>query len=230
MAQPVVAPAGSFAQQFGVKALVFGPPGRAKTPLAATAPNPILCFTEPGMLSMRGSNVPACQAFTRQDIADFYTWLGSSAEAKKYDTVCIDSLSQQAEVILRDELPKQKDPRKAYGIMTDTMMGYINQLYFTREKHAYLICKQELIDEGTPPSIIRVRSPQFPGQSLYTQVVHLFDEILQVDLNYVPGQQGAVLSFRCHPSFDVRCRDRSGRLAEYEPANLTHVFNKILQG
>lgn len=226
MATPLIVTAGSCAQQFGVKSLVFGPPGKGKTPLINTAPNPIICLSESGTLSLRGSNVAAIEAYTPEAIKDFYDWLGSSAEARQFHTVGVDSLTQQCQIILQSEMPKHKDPRKAYGVMFDTMMKYINQLYFTKEKHTYLICKQTVTDEGG----INVRLPAFPGNAISTEIRHLFDEILHLDLNNVPGQTGAVLSFRCHASYDCHARDRSGRLAEFEPPNLTQLFNKILQG
>jgi AAA domain len=55
-------PAGSFAQQYGVKMIAYGPPGAGKTPLINTAPRPILLIVEPGMLSMKGSTVPSWDA------------------------------------------------------------------------------------------------------------------------------------------------------------------------
>lgn len=222
---PQFAPAHTFAGQFGVKALVYGPPGRGKTPICNTAPRPVLCASEPGLLSMRGSQVMTCQAFTPEDIDDFYRWLFTSSEAANYDTVCVDSVSQQAEIILTRELTKNKDGRKAYGEMSRKMMEYMNGLYYTRNKHTYLICKQ-----GTTETTPIEKVPYFPGKDLGVKVPHLYDEILHLDLYNVPGVVGAVNAFRCHGSYDTRARDRSGRLAEFEQPNLTQLFNKVLQG
>lgn len=225
MATPHFAPATTFAANFGVKALVYGPPGRGKTPVCNSAPRPVLCASEPGLLSMRGSQVTTCQAFTVADIDNFYNWLWGSREADNFDTVCVDSVTQQAEIILTEQLKKNKDGRKAYGEMSRIMMGYMNGLYYTRNKHTYLICKQGYVEE----SGIKVRMPYFPGQDLLIKVPHLYDEILQLDQHTVPGV-GAVNAFRCLPSYDARARDRSGRLSEFEEPDLTKLFNKILQG
>lgn len=221
---PTFAPAGSYAHHFGVKAIVYGPPGSGKTPVCNTAPRPVLCASEPGLLSMRGSSVPTCEAYTVEAIDDFYKWLWSSSEAANFDTVCVDSVSQQAEIILIRELSKNKDWRKAYGELSRKMMEYLNGLYYTRNKHTYLICKQGTVDE----SGIKMRQPYFPGQDLGIKVPHLYDEILHLDMANVPGVAGAVQAFRCRAGFDVRARDRSGRLAEFEPPNLTQLFNKAL--
>lgn len=222
---PHIAPASTFARDFGVKALVYGPPGSGKTPVAATAPRPILCASEPGLLSLRGSSVAACQAFTPEAIDDFYKWLFGSKEAANYDTVCIDSVSQQAEILLTQELGRNKDGRKAYGEMSRRMMEHLNGLYYTRNKHTYLICKQSHTD--TQPT---EKVPYFPGKDLGVKVPHMYDEVLHLGLYNVPGVAGAVQAFRCHPSYDVRARDRSGTLAEYEPPHLTTLFNKIMRG
>ena len=219
---PTFAPAYSFARQFGAKCLIYGPPGMGKTPILNTAPRPVLCISEPGMLSMRNSPIMACEAMTAESIADFYRWFASSAEVQNYDTVGIDSISQQAEIILAAELKKHKDPRKAYGELSRIMMEHINSVYYARNKHVYLICK-ETKDDAT-----KVRIPYFPGQDLNVKVPHLFDEILHLDAVNIP-QVGAVTAFRCHKSDTVRARDRSGNLAEFEQPNLTNMFNKIMQ-
>lgn len=221
---PTFAPASSFAGQFGVKSLCYGPPGRGKTPICNTAPRPVLCASEPGLLSMRGSPVMTCEAYTPEAIDDFYNWLFSSQEAANYDTVCVDSVSQQAEILLTQELKRNKDGRKAYGEMSRRMMEHMNGLYYSRNKHTYLICKQGQTE--TQPT---EKVPYFPGKDLGVKVPHLYDEILHLDLHNVPGV-GTVQAFRCLPSYDARARDRSGRLAEFEQPNLTHLFNKILQG
>ena len=112
-------PASELAQRFGVKALVYGGPGMGKTPIIKTAPRPVLCVVEPGMLSMRDAvNIPAWDAYTPERIDEFFKWLFTSAEAKNFDTVGIDSISQLAEIILTQELNRNKDGRKAYGEMS----------------------------------------------------------------------------------------------------------------
>ena len=105
-------PASELAQRFGVKALVYGGPGMGKTPIIKTAPRPVLCVVEPGMLSMRdATNIPAWDAYTPERIDEFFKWLFTSNEAKNFDTVGIDSISQLAEIILTQELNRNKDGR-----------------------------------------------------------------------------------------------------------------------
>lgn len=219
-------PVSTLAARNGVKAIAYGPAGSGKTPLVATAPRPLLLACEPGMLSMRGvNNVPAWDAYTVPRIKEFFDWFFQSNEAKQFDTLCIDSLSQLAEIVLAYHLPLNKDPRKAYGELSQTVMKWVNDLYFRPETNLYLICKQMTVDEnGT------MRKPYFPGQDLNVKIPHLFDEILHIAPALVPGAgPKPVTAIRCHPSYDILARDRSCNLAEFEQPNLTNLFNKAMQ-
>ncbi len=215
----IIQPAYAFAQQFGVKAVVYGPPGSGKTPLVNTAPLPILCCVESGMLSMRTSSVPTVLAQTCGQLDEFFLWLLNSKEAGAFSTVCVDSFSQIAETILRFELGENKDPRKAYGKMSAKVMTYANQLYFSKEKNVYIICKEDSSDTQ--------KKPYFPGKDVNTQLPHLYDVILHMDRFNIP-QQGSHVALRTKSSETSVARDRSGKLFEYEQPNLTNIFNKIM--
>ncbi len=217
-------PASQLAQKFGVKALAYGGPGTGKTPMINTAPKPVLCVVEPGMLSMRTSNVPAWEAYDADRIDEFFKWLFNSAEAKNFDTVGIDSISQLAEIFLTQELKRNKDGRKAYGEMSRRVMDIVNALYYLPQKHVYLIAKQSVLDEG---GALR-KKPYFPGQDLNVKIPHMYDEILHVGLSNVPGMPKPVTAIRCLETFDVMARDRSGKLAELEPPDLYALFNKAM--
>lgn len=219
---PQFAPAGSFAQQFGVKALCYGPPGGGKTPLLNTAPRPVLLAIEPGLLSMRGSTIPTCMADTPALIDDFFKWLFNSREADAYDTVGIDSVSEMSYRYLVPELSANKDGRKAYGEMSKKVFPHLSNLYYMRNKHAYLIAKQTFDDAGK-------RVPQFEGRDLGSKVPHMYDEILHLAKVNLPNV-GEVTAFRTRDTFDISARDRSGRLDEFEQPHLGNLFNKILQG
>jgi hypothetical protein len=219
-------PLSELAQRFGAKCVTYGPPGLGKTPLMATAPRPLCLVVEPGLLSVRKvTNVPGFEANTAPKIRDFFTWFFQSAEARNFDTLGIDSVSQMAEIIVTEQLGKWKDGRKAYGEMSREIMGWMNDLYYLPNKHIYLIAKQ-MNDNGC-------FRPYFPGQDLNIRVPHLFDLILRLaQFNTVPGAPvgQAVTAFQCKPSFDAIARDRSGVLAEFEFPNLTAIFQKVMAG
>lgn len=168
---------------------------------------------------MRASKVPAFPAFTIKAIDEFFDFITKSNEARNFDTICIDSLSQMAEVVLGEEIAKAKDLRKAYGEMSRKVMGHLTTLYFLQNKHTYLICKQAN-DNG-------VFRPYFPGQDLNVKVPHLFDVILYLAVHNIPGY-GQQRAFRTSANYDCVARDRSGKLAEFEQLDLTNVFNKVM--
>lgn len=217
--------ASTLAKRLGVKMVAYGPPGAGKTPIFNTAPNPVLCATEPGLLSMRNSNVPTWEAHTPERIEEFMNWLFGSAEAKKFDTVGFDSVSQLAEIILVQELGRHKDGRKAYGEMARRVMSMLNALYFMPQKHMYLIAKMATEEVGT----MKIRRPYFPGQDLNVKVPHMFDQICYVAKATVPGVMGDVTAFRTQGTIDIMARDRSGQLAELESPNLAAIFAKCMQ-
>ena len=199
-------PASEFAKNFGVKAICYGPAGSGKTPIINTCPNPVLLACEPGLLSLRGSKVPTWEAYSADKVDEFFDWFFKSNETKKFDTLAIDSISQLAELYLQKALKEVKHGLQAYGTMATQTLAQLNALYFTKEKHTYLIAKQEIITDG-----FAYKRPYFPGKQLPIEMPHKFDEILHLDIQNIPGY-GQHKAFRCHPAIDVLARDRSGQL------------------
>ena len=216
--------AGDFALNFGCKALIYGPAGSAKTPLLNTAPRPLLLATEPGLLSMRGSNIPTYEAYTPAKIDEFFKWFFNSNETKNFDTLGIDSASQIADIYLIDAQKNNKHGLKAYGEMAESTMEHLRTLYYTRYKHTYVVCKEEIKDlDGQT-----MRRPYFPGQVLPISVPHLYDFILRLAKTNVPGVQGETLAFQCQGSYNVLSRNRTGNLSQYEPPNFNSLVEKAM--
>lgn len=141
-------PAYACSAQYGVKALAHGGPGSGKTPLVKTAPRPVLCATEPGLLSLRDWDGPVWEAYTPSAIDEFFDWLKRSNEPANFDTVALDSVSQMAEIYLASAIKTNKHGLKAYGEMAEKVMEHVTFLYYLQQKHVYLIAKQYLSEEG----------------------------------------------------------------------------------
>lgn len=216
--------AGEFAQNFGCKCIIYGPAGSAKTPIFNTAPRPVLLATEPGLLSMRGSTIPTWEAYTPERINEFFKWFFNSAETKNFDTLGIDSASQIADIHLLAAQKTNKHGLKAYGEMAENTIEHLRTLYYTRYKHTYVICKEEIKDlDGQS-----MRRPYFPGQVLPISVPHLYDFILRLAKTNVPEAQGEVLAFQCNSSYNVLSRNRTGNLNLYEQPNFSTLVNKAM--
>jgi hypothetical protein len=214
-------PASQLALNFGVKAVVYGPPGSGKTPLVETlkALNPVICATEPGMLSMRKSNIPTFPAYTGAAIREFLAWC-QTPESLQYGVKVVDSGSQLAEIFLAEALPKHKDPRKAYGEMELEAMKFFEMLYFAPQTHVVVICKEVPALDGE-----QLRA-YFPGKAINIKVPHRYDLVMRLAYTQIAGQRQRAL--QCKESFSAFARDRSGILAEYEPPDLHQLFTKIL--
>lgn len=222
--------AGDHAQNFGCKCIIYGPAGTGKTPLINTAPRPLLLSIEPGLLSMRGSTVPTYEANTAQRIDEFFKWFFNSNETKNFDTLGIDSGSYMADVYLQSSLKgtskagNKKHGMAAYGEMAENTMEHLRTLFYVKQKHVYLICKEEIADVEYQS----VRRPYFPGKVLNIDVPFLYDFILRLaKYNAIPGAPpGEHLAFQCVGNMNIIARNRTGNLNEFEPPHFGNLVDK----
>lgn len=211
----------------GIKVLIYGRAGMGKTTLCATAPRPLILSAESGLLSLRRHQIPVATIRTVDDLTEAHRWCMQSNEAKGFDTICIDSISEIGEVVLANAKKQVKDPRQAYGELIEKMMNAIKAFRDLPMKHVYMAAKMEPSkDEMT--GIIKY-GPSMPGSKLGPQLPYLFDEVFRLDIGKTP--QGEEYRFlQTQPDLQHEAKDRSGCLAAVEKPDLTHVFNKILQG
>ena len=111
----------------GVKMLVYSHAGAGKTSLIPTLPSPIVLSAEGGLLSISGAEVPYIEITSMADLMEAYQWLTESDEAGQFQSVALDSISEIAEVVLAEELKRNKDGRAAYGEL-NTVMQYVARL------------------------------------------------------------------------------------------------------
>lgn len=215
-------PAGEFAKQFGLKAIIYGSPGSSKTPLINTCSRPVMLACEPGMLSMRNSKVPCFEAYTAKAVDEFFAWFFNSAEVKNFDTLAIDSTSQLADIYLQDAKKTIKHGLQQYGIMAENTMNHLRRLYFFQNMNTYLIAKEEIKTIND----IHMKRPFYPGQQLNIDVPHLYDAIIRVGKVPVPGV-GETLAFQCQASYNVLARERTGRASEFEEPNFAKLVTKV---
>lgn len=206
-----------------VKALVYGGAGIGKTRLCATAPNPIILSAESGLLSLRKDNLPAIIIKTMDDLYEAYDWLTGSAEAKAYETVCLDSISEIAEAILAAEKELNADPRKAYLNMQEKTESLIKAFRDLNDYNVYFSCKMERITTDTGAVLY---APSFPGRNLAQNVSYLFDEVFAM-VAFTDESNNTSRWLQTGTDAKYMCKDRSGALDMYEEPNLTAIFNKI---
>lgn len=232
MQQTQLKPAYAFAQQYGVKMLAYGGPGTGKTPLSQSAPRPLLLAVEPGLLSMREKqfSIPTWGAFTVPLLEEFMKWFFTSAEAKNYDTLCIDSIAQVALMYLEKFEKSNKHGMAAYGEMAEATMNIAKPLYYLPQKHIYMICHEGVEEVGDTS---RYR-PLLPGKILNKEIPHLYDVIVHLERVQVPTSTKPVVGMRTSESFSAMARDRTGKLDEVELPpqgqflNLSNIFAKCM--
>lgn len=206
----------------GVKMLVYGQAGAGKTSLIPTLPLPIVLSAEGGLLSIAEADVPYIEIQSMEDLRDAYAWLTQSEEGQAYESVALDSISEIAEVCLSTEKAKAKDPRQAYGEMQD-QMGQIIRVFRDLPRHVYMTAKLERSQDETGKMLY---APAMPGNKTGQSLPYFFDEVFA--LRCIPGDDGSVQrALLCQSDGIWQAKDRSGKLSDWEPADLGAVVQKI---
>jgi len=205
----------------GVKLLVYGQAGAGKTTLIRTLPHPLILSAEAGLLSLHNSDIPFIEIDSIATLGEVYKWL-SSAEAAKYETIAIDSVSELAEVCLSTEKAKAKDPRQAYGEMQDQMATLI-RAFRDLPKHVYMSAKLEKAQDEMGRMLY---SPSMPGNKTGQALPYFFDEVLA--LRCEKDAEGNLMrALLCQSDGLWQAKDRSGRLEAWEAPDLGAVIAKI---
>ena len=125
----------------GVNILVYGGIGTQKTRMILTAPNPVIFATEKGLISIRESNLPYNYLESESQIEEAILWAENSEEANQFDTFCIDSLTELAQIILEEQLPLHTNKMQAYGVtllktcaFTKRIKNLKHNTYFTAKE------------------------------------------------------------------------------------------------
>lgn len=217
----------------GIKCMVYGGAGKGKTRLCASAPRPLILSAEKGLLSLRKFDIPAIEINTYAELEEAYRYI-LSPQCQAW-TICLDSGSEIAEVVLANEKKKTRDPRKAYGEVQDQVSAMYRSLRDMRGKHVVMLAKIENFADGQTGA--RYWQPSFPGQRLPQNAPYFFDEVWQLENFDDPNTRGNKLRYlRTQPDNQNVAKSRSGCLAEWENADpatgggLNYLFNKMMKG
>lgn len=207
----------------GVKLLVYGQAGAGKTTLIASLPNPIVLSAEAGLLSIASADIPYIEIDSMATLMEAYTWLTESEEGKSFSTVALDSISEIAEVCLSAEKAKAKDPRQAYGEMQDQMGGVIRAFRDLPGRHVYMTAKLEKSQDEMGRMLY---APSMPGNKTGQALPYFFDEVLALRCEKdAEGNTHRMLL--CQSDGLWQAKDRSGKLEQWESADLGAVILKI---
>lgn len=210
--------------QTGVKMLCYGHAGVGKTSLIPTMPSPIVLSAEGGLMSIAGADVPYIEITSMADLMEAYQWLTSSSEAKPFQSVALDSISEIAEVVLVEELRRNKDGRAAYGEMNSAMTGVIRAFRDLPERHVYFTAKCEKAQDETGRILY---SPSMPGKTLTQQLPYFFDAVFAMRVEKNPEGQPQRMLMTDSDGLWMAKNRAAGRLSAWEAPDLGAIINKI---
>jgi phage nucleotide-binding protein len=213
----------------GVKCLVYSHAGVGKTTLIKTLPAPVILSAEGGLLSLADSQIPYIEIDSMDRLMEAYSWLTESEEAKSFDSIALDSLSEIAEVVLAKEKRDNKDARAAYGALQDTMARMIRAFRDIKGKHVYFSAKCEKTNDEQGRILY---SPSMPGNKLPQSLPYFFD--LMFALRAEKDEEGVThraLMTDTDGLWMAKSRTTdANRLQAYEPPDLGVIIDKLRGG
>lgn len=208
----------------GIKCLVHGPAGAGKTTLCSTTGEPtIIISAEAGLLSLRGFDIPVLEVKTLDELYEAYQYV-AGPDGDAYSWVCLDSISEIAEVVLNYEKKNNKDPRAAYGSLAEKMTDLIRAFRDLPGKNVLFLCKQEKVkDEQTGAMLY---SPSMPGNQLKNGIEYFFDEVLALRVEK-DADGNPTRWLQSARDFNYSGKDRSGALDMFEAPSMADIAAKI---
>jgi hypothetical protein len=203
---------------------VSGLAGSGKTTLCATVPNAVIISAESGLLSLRGHDIPVIEVSSIADVHEAYAFINESAEAKGFEWVCLDSISEIAEQVLSHEKKINKDARAAYGELSVQMVDLIKAFRDMPGRNVYMSAKMERIKDEVSGGMLY--GPSMPGAKLAQALPYLLDEffVLRVEKD---AEGNPTRALQTTSDFSYTAKDRSGALNMFEPPNLSEIAQKI---
>lgn len=214
------------AQVNGIKVLCYGQAGAGKTSLCATTNEPtVIISAESGLLSLRHADILVLEVSTLADVHEAYQMITQSDEFKDIRWVCLDSISEIAEVVLNYEKKATKDPRQAYGALAEQMQDLLRAFRDIPGRNVYMSAKMERVKDDQTGALLY--GPSMPGAKLGQGIPYLFDEVFV--LRAEKADDGQVYrTLQTGADFQYVAKDRSGALDLYEEPNLAKIAAKIL--
>ena len=209
----------------GMKFLVHGPAGAGKTRLCATTGEPtIIISAESGTLSLREFDIPVIEVKSLDQLYEAYAYVTETEEGKVFKWICLDSISEIAEVVLNHEKKTAKDPRQAYGALAEKMTDLIRAFRDLPGRNVYFSCKQERSKDEQSGAMLYF--PSMPGNMLKQGVGYFFDFVfaMRIEKDEAGNPTRWLQTSR---DFNFEAKDRSGALEMFESPDLSAIAAKV---
>jgi len=208
----------------GIKMRVHGPSGAGKTTLCATTGEPtVIISAESGLLSLRGFDIPVIEVKTLDELYEAYAFVAGE-DGQAFSWICLDSISEIAEVVLNYEKKNAKDPRQAYGALAEKMTDLIRAFRDLPGKNVLFLSKQEKMKDEQTGSILY--APSMPGNQLKNGIAYFFDEVLALRVEK-DADGNPTRWLQTQRDYNYESKDRSGALEMFEMPDISSVAAKI---
>jgi phage nucleotide-binding protein len=209
----------------GIKILVHGPAGAGKTSLCGTTGAPtIIISAESGLLSLRSLDIPVIEVKTLDQMYEAYDFVVNTPEGQAFSWICLDSISEIAEVVLNHEKKVAKDPRQAYGALAEKMTDLIRAFRDLPGRNVYFSCKQERAKDEQSGAMLYY--PAMPGNMLKQGVGYFFDEVMALRVEK-DADGNPTRWLQTSRDYNYEAKDRSGCLDMFESPDLSAIAAKI---
>lgn len=208
----------------GAKCMSYGAAGSGKTSFCATAPNPLIISAESGLMSIRDKDIPVIEVKEIKDVHDAYDWCVNNAQKYGIQTICLDSISEIAEKCLAAEKAKTKDPRAAYGELSNEIIKLVKKFRDLQGFNVIITAKQTVATD--PITGVAKAAPTAPGQQIGPALPYLFDFVFHHATE--KDAQGMTYHYlRTKAAFNAEAKDRSGILDEIEYPDFANILRKV---
>lgn len=211
----------------GVKIAVYGYPGVGKTRLCATTGVPsetLIISAEAGLLSVQECDIPVAEVSSIDDLMQIYNLILNDPSFSHFKWICLDSVSEIAEVCLSEIKSVTPDGRQSYGIANDKMVNIFRMFRDLPNKNVYFSAHVGSMRADETMGVLT--GPGMPGKTLGPKLTHIFDEVFFLR-SFVDDNKEKSYWLVCHENPQNFAKDRSGALNEYEEPNLAMIAEKI---
>lgn len=208
-----------------VKAIIYADSGMGKTTLLGTLPESetLIVSAESGLLCLNDKDVAVVEINRWGDLQEVYKNISKNPEWAHFKYVGIDSLTELADMLIStlENSPEFRDPKmalKMWGEFSKRMTATIRAFRDLDKTVIFTALPEDILDNGAV-----IKKPFIKGKAVQKMLASYFDEVFYLSVNATTEER----ELQTQASTSVLAKDRSGKLNNYEEANLMTIINKI---
>lgn len=217
-------------------ALIVGPSGIGKTSLVRTLPEPeekiLLISAESGLACLDGTNIDVIEvdpSSPTSSLEEIYGFLQKDSTKKKYKYIFIDSLTEIAQLIVSElkkdpHLGQPKNALAMWGKYSELMTVIIKSYRDMSDYSVIFTCLDAIEKDG----LEKVESFNIQGTGIRNSIKAWYDLVLFYKI-YKDEEGNHIRKLVTDIAESPLAKDRSGKLDQYEDANLSVIINKIIK-